>query len=746
MNKDENPKVHHNFKQVNAFLYLVGLVALGTLVFVLVTAIGGEARTITVDDGGGANYTKISTAVMVAHDGDTIRVYEGSYTGEDISVSRSVNLIGNGSANTTIYLGYSSIMIRADRVNISGFEIRGSRLPVTRDLTLENSKYCTLTDIHMVNGIYIFGKSIQYWNTHNIDNTNIVNGKPVYYYKNASGMTLPSGAGQVILANCTQMRVENQNISNGGYGILIGYSSNNTISNNTCSSNNKAIYLYQSNHNTISNNKCSKNNYGIGLWKSNNNILTNNTCNSNINDGTHIMDSHSNIISNNNYESNDHHGICLYDSSNNILKNNWMVEDAIFIFGESLEYWNTHCINISNSVNGKPVYYYKNITGITVPSDAGQVILANCTHINVENQNLNTGTLGIIVGYSSNITISNNTCLFSTRYGICIWHSDHNILRNNTILRNDVGIKFVSSHYNTIINNNCHYNHINLWNSNHNTFIRNTCTNYGGMSVSDSSDNSFISNICSDNGIGFRFSGRYENNNNTLTNNTCNSNVDTGIAIGGYNNILKNNTCSNNRYGISLGGYDNVLTNNTCNSNANEGITLYGCNNILTNNTCSNNRYGIYLEGDNNILTINTCNANNKDGISLGGCNNNTFANNTCNSNNKNGIFLRGCNNNTLASNTFNSNNKNGISLGGCNNNTLVNNTCNSNNKNGIHLLHFNNSILTNHVQKTCLEFPLKIPTTIHSRKITVPVTLTASIYPYQTIISFQITLLQRTK
>jgi len=128
------------------------------------------------------------------------------------------------------------------------------------------------------NGISISGSSLEHWNSHTMETTNTVNGKPVYYYRNATGFTVPSGAGQVILANCTRILVENQNCSNGSVGIVLGHSSYITLRNNTCeNNNNNGIYLRDSNNCTITNNTCKNNEYGIYLRYSRDCTLENNT-------------------------------------------------------------------------------------------------------------------------------------------------------------------------------------------------------------------------------------------------------------------------------------------------------------------------------------------------------------------------------------------------------------------------------------------------------------------------------------
>jgi len=62
---------------------------------------GGEGRTITVNDSGGADYTSIQDAVDAAEEGDTIRVFEGTYN-EVVWINITLDLIGNGSSKSII--------------------------------------------------------------------------------------------------------------------------------------------------------------------------------------------------------------------------------------------------------------------------------------------------------------------------------------------------------------------------------------------------------------------------------------------------------------------------------------------------------------------------------------------------------------------------------------------------------------------------------------------------------------------
>ncbi len=516
-------------KNIHKILLALVFLLAGIMVLVLTAQQAGAAKTITVDDDGGAYYTKIQDAVNVSEDGDTIRVYEGTYY-ENIVVNKSVSLIGNSSANTTIdgRGDEDVVQITADWVKMSGF------------------------------------------------------------------MVTRSGSGW----DDAGIKVE---------------SDHNNIFENTCSDNYNGIYLYRSDSNTLNNNTCSNNgDDGISLWDSVNNTLNNNTCSDN-GYGISLSDSDGNTLNNNTCNSNNYYSISLGDSAHNSLSNNKMIENGIFIRGNSIKHWNTQIIDTTNTVNGKPLCYYKNATGFTVPSGAGQVILANCTEMVVENQNLSNGSIGIQLGFSSNVIISNNTCSNNSQYGIRLDHSDHNTLFNNTCSNNYHGIYIEDSDHNTLSNNTCSNNGYGIYlrDSDSNTLTNNTCSNNNaqGIYLYRSDSNTFTNNTCENNGS----NGIYlsHSKKNTLTNNNCSNNSEYGIYLWySKNNILTNNTCSNNGYGIYLRDSDsNTLTNNTISGNI-EGIRLERSsegNVAHYNNIYNNTEYGINA-AENNGCTISATN------------------------------------------------------------------------------------------------------------------------------------------
>ncbi len=291
----------------------------------------------------------IQAAINIANPGDTVFVFNGTYY-ENVIVDKTVNLIGEDKNNTIIDGGGSGdvVYISANDVSISGFTIQnsssfdyteGAGIDIKSDhntirnciiksnqglgIWIHYSTSNTFTDNTLINnGFVIWGYALEHWNTHSIDVSNTVNEKPVYYWKDQTSGTVPLGAGQMILANCTNVIVQNQNVSDGTEGISLGFSSNCTVVNNIASNNNQI---------------------GINLSNSYNNIIANNT-----------------VISNNIY------GINFIASKNNIVNSNTVLHNEIgIVYWDKMSEFNTIYNNYFNNTNNAFFRYANNIWNIS---------------------------------------------------------------------------------------------------------------------------------------------------------------------------------------------------------------------------------------------------------------------------------------------------------------------------------------------------------------------------------------------
>jgi parallel beta-helix repeat protein len=265
-------------------------------------------------------------------------------------------------------------------------------------------------------GLYLSG-NLEMLNSLIIDTTNLVNGKPLYYYLNEInlGPNNFTNAGQVILVSCTDSLISNLNTSKCSTGISLHYCNNNNISGNTANNNSRGIYLYNSNNNTVSGNTANDNYYGIYLYNSNNNTVSGNTVYNNFWEGIYLQHSDYNTILGNTANYN-YYGILLSESYSNTISGNTANGNY---YGIRIH------ISILNTISGNTAN--NNTYGICLKHSHSNTISGNTA---------NNNTYGICLQHSCFNTISENTANNNSR-GIYLYYSNNNIISKNTLLGND---------------------------------------------------------------------------------------------------------------------------------------------------------------------------------------------------------------------------------------------------------------------------------------------------------------------
>ena len=270
-------------------------------------------------------------------------------------------------------------------------------------------------------------------------------------------------------------------IANNIYGVFLNSSSNNALSGNNITDNgNSGIWLEDSsNHNSISNNNITKNGIGIQFIYSSNNSIS------------------GNIITSN------HYGIELYLSSNSRLRNNVLADNDInfVVLGKALSDF-INDVDPSNTADSKKIYYLINHRDFLVPSDAGFVVLVNCTNVIVKNLKPKNNIPNILLAYTQNSTITENnmTNSLDSDWAINIWliNSSGNNIYDNNIGKGRDGIYLSNSSYNNIYSNTITeitgVGGITLSKSSYNNIYANTLTNGNGISLFTSSNNLIIQN------------------------------------------------------------------------------------------------------------------------------------------------------------------------------------------------------------------------------------------------------------
>jgi len=360
-------------------LLLLGLLPLG---FDILPVTTGSTRIIVPDD-----YAKIQWAIDSASDGDTIFVKEGTYY-EHVVIDKIVSLIGEN-RKTTIIEGSGSgslLMLEANGIKVTGFTLRNGSMAIdvasygdfliTNNTIIENRFGLSFRDCYpssklrnndFANNTYNLW--IDYRYIHDIDTSNNVNGKPIYYWVGERDRQVPNDAGYVgivnsenitvknlilknnhegvLLADTTDSTVENLTIFDTEIGVRLDQSSKNTVRKNSITNLSFAgVLLYSdwseigSDHNTISENIISNSFYGIALgFRALFNLIKGNQINSTsrgISIGPwHTMGYSSYNVISQNIVSNNIEGITLWETQGNTFFENTLLTNRYGVFADS---------------------------------------------------------------------------------------------------------------------------------------------------------------------------------------------------------------------------------------------------------------------------------------------------------------------------------------------------------------------------------------------------------------------------
>lgn len=397
-----------------------------------------------------------STAVNVSDNNFSGNWYGIFFRGTSSTVSGNSISVSNGSS---IY-AYSS-----DRVTIANNTVSNSLggvylsgcthsnfssnllLAPCDGLFISDSTMLALSsNVIVQTGLEIGGDSIEHFDSHEIYADNLVNGKPLRYYRNQANLDIDNALiGQLILANCTKIRISNTQINETRIGIEMAFVSDAVVESSDVSYNTVGVDLRYSFNVTINGSYASHND-GVGLFCA-------------------FSD---NIIIQNNSISKNAYGVVLAYSTNVSLIANTLSADGVYMWGDDISQFNSHQITTDNSVNGRPLFYIKDSTGSAIEGIAvGQLIMVNCTDFEISNLEINDADWGILLAFTNNISISyctirdnivgvslysskmirleNSKVLLNTEAGIGSDHSDNTTIARNLFSGNEMGVYLYDS-------------------------------------------------------------------------------------------------------------------------------------------------------------------------------------------------------------------------------------------------------------------------------------------------------------
>jgi parallel beta-helix repeat protein len=402
------------------------------------------------------SFSTIQEAINTVNLGGTVYVPSGVYY-ENVVLNKSVTLVGESRGNTIIDgagRGGVLVQVTANNTSISGFTIRNGTVGVS----IVNGHFENISGNAIESNFQ--GVSLEDSDNNLVIENNLTN--------NDNAITIRQSNDNIILANSLK--------DNYSPGISIYYSHNNTVSRNLVENNPAyGIYLENCQNNTISENSVTLVCNGIQLQSSQNNTISGNTVTKTGPYAVDLEDSYENTVEKNVLEQNEltfqlfnssnnvvtqnnltmnWYGLFLIKSGSNTLEGNRMTNNSISfgVFGEQpTDFINK--VSVSNTVDGRPVYYWVDRHGSEVPSDAGFVALINSTNISVANVKLASNYEGILLAYSEHIILRNLT-VRNSLIGVWLLNSSNNIMTECTLQGNTQSLWFKQSNNNTIYWNN----------------------------------------------------------------------------------------------------------------------------------------------------------------------------------------------------------------------------------------------------------------------------------------------------
>lgn len=379
---------------------------------------------------------------VVADNGAGIRLH---YSTDNAIVDNG--LTGNNDGGLTLYYSTSNV-INGNVVTQNGF---GMRLAYSGDNSFRDNQITSNDYNFEVQAVTLSSFM------NDIDTSNTVNGRPIYYLVNQENLVVnsSSNAGYVAVVNSRDILVEDLSLTGNGEGFLSAYTSRSTIRNCTLTENRRGIYLYSSDYaavrgNTIIENsaegvflfECDRSNVsdnvvtgnGVGLffyYLTYSSMVRNNVT-GNFERGVQILGSSHNVLSQNSLEKNGRQGIYMFNSDSNIVSDNQATENLY----DGM--WLDTCENnilTSNDVSR---------------NDGNGIYMLSSLNCQVQdNKAFGNSVVGIHLTTSDNNTLVGNEVSGNLGYGVRLYRCSNNKVFHNNFLNHTYPASVFLSSYNS---------------------------------------------------------------------------------------------------------------------------------------------------------------------------------------------------------------------------------------------------------------------------------------------------------
>src|SRR5207245_5275925 len=200
--------------------------------------------------------------------------------------------------------------------------------------------------------------------------------------------TVTGFAWDVSLEFTSNLTVARNNLSHADLAVQVWYPNDTlpgvVVSENNLSLNGAGVAVSAGGPAATSGNLGSNNSYGIRVDGSSNVSLVANSLSNNEFQGMLVTGSSNLTIRSNDFSRNGA-GLWLTESRNATLRGNTFDHDGLVVLGSSVATRSSHSISVDNLVNGKPIRYLQEESGLVVTaSHSGQLLVVDSTDVSIE--------------------------------------------------------------------------------------------------------------------------------------------------------------------------------------------------------------------------------------------------------------------------------------------------------------------------------------------------------------------------
>lgn len=305
-------------------------------------------------------------------------------------------------------------------------------------------------------GLYVVGSHVSQYSTHDVGGHNTVKGLPILFYRNDDGVLLTGVQfGQLIVVNSSNVRIQSVTVQDVASAVQLFYVYYAIISDCIFYNSSDALVVGSSSHVEIEDNEFVAEG-SVTIQSCSDVSFSRNEAFYGLYGGLIVSQTNMAVIDGNSFARMGNE-VYVWRSTSITLLDNYLSQRGLRIDGDSVEHFSTHTMSENTVAGFGPVEYICNmrcspVAPCTINGSSGQVIVANCSRVEVTNMATWAGH-PVQLAYVDNATVRGCT-FFEPLTGLSLFYSENLTITENSFAVASIGIYFHGAHHVYIYHNN----------------------------------------------------------------------------------------------------------------------------------------------------------------------------------------------------------------------------------------------------------------------------------------------------